>query len=168
MPVQTQRLSEQKPDHQHIAQCAGKHGKQSVALPQMNQCGNGDADQFGNTEGLYGDGYILQAVHHQHRKYGGRKRFAEICDDRRHMFRAAEQNKRQKPCQHGRGSAEQNRNDLLGNRLRAHRKPPFSAIVRRKRSRKHRITHMDGMMKLSAPNSSRQKKDAPNPIRDER
>lgn len=103
---------------------------------------------------------IFQAIDNQQPENGRRKEFPQIPDILRSRFLRGKEEKGQEPGKHGTQNNHGNCDNLLdyGHRV----SPPFSMGLRSK-VKVPRMASMEGMINRSAPNTSRQSRESPNP-----
>ena len=106
--------SEHKLNQNHIYNGAGTHGEDHLFFPEMENGGDCDADQFGDSEGEGCDADVFQTVYHQHSEYGAGENSAKILDVFWSGLACRENEEGQKAHGHGAEGDHQNGNQLLG------------------------------------------------------
>lgn len=158
----------------NIADSASCDGKEHLPFPQMKDNYQKYGDQLRKAVASVEDAYIFQTVNDKESKYCGREYIAKISHEWRHVLSPGKKKKWEKTCCHSRQNDHGNCQQLL---YQCHySSPPFVSELllffreiyfvssgRRTSVRMTRIAIMDGMMKFSAPNITRQRKERQSP-----
>ena len=159
----TAESSENKVQEQHIADGARRNRQEHLAFPEVDAGGYRNADQLGQAVRALQKIDVFQTINDKHSEHGGGQDLAEVADKGGRLTVLAEHDKRQKTGQHGPGNTKKNGDDLLRDCHHFFTSAFSSGFFSRARMVTTAI--IAGRRKESAPNRTRQRSDAPSPIR---